>query len=150
MATGWQSNLIEIRGGLVSTLSRLQHGVKAPGSARVLTNFEPSVKGGYRRINGFTKFSDTPVPSYGNPLVQGSGQTGTTLELANLFTRPQTGDVLTIDGVTGTYTVSSVSFFLEEKTATLTLSSSLASSPSDKASVTFENRESSIEGLKYF
>ena len=150
MATGWQSNLIELKGGLVSNLSRLQHGAKAPGSARVLTNFEPSVKGGYRRINGFNKFSPNPVPGYGETKVQGSGQTGSTLLVANLFESPVIGDSFSVDGVSGTYTITSVTYSFSGKSATLSLSPSLASSPADKASITFEERDTRIEGLKYF
>ena len=33
-----------------------------PGEALQLSNFEPSVKGGYRRLNGTTKFNSTIVP----------------------------------------------------------------------------------------
>ncbi len=46
MATGWESFPLELKGGLISNMSRLQQGVKAPGSARQLINFETSVKGG--------------------------------------------------------------------------------------------------------
>ena len=75
MATGWESFPLELKGGLISNMSRLQQGVKAPGSARQLRNFEPSVKGGYRRINGYAKYDSNPIPSYGSPVVQGSSQT---------------------------------------------------------------------------
>ena len=152
MATGWESELVELRGGLVSNMSRLQQGVKAPGSARMLTNFEPSVKGGYRRINGFVKFSDDVVPVYGETKVQGSGQTGTSLVVSNLFTEPADGDTFSIDGVTGTYTIatSGVTYSSTNKEATLTLTTSLDSSPADKAAITFTNRTSNIEGLRYF
>jgi len=33
-----------------------------PGEALQLSNFEPSVKGGYRRLNGTTKYNSTIVP----------------------------------------------------------------------------------------
>ena len=33
-----------------------------PGEALQLTNFEPSVEGGYRRLNGTTKYNSTIVP----------------------------------------------------------------------------------------
>ena len=65
MATAWQTFPIEFRGGLISNLSPLQQGINAVGSATFLQNFEPSKEGGYRRINGFTKFSDTTVPGTG-------------------------------------------------------------------------------------
>ena len=99
---GWQTYPFEFRGGLISNLSPLQQGIQAPGSARLLKNFEPSVDGGYRRIEGYDKYSATPVPSYGEPLVQGSGQSGSTIVLANIFKAPVAGDTFTIAGVTGT------------------------------------------------
>ena len=33
-----------------------------PGEALQLSNFEPSVEGGYRRLNGTTKYNSTIVP----------------------------------------------------------------------------------------
>lgn len=150
MPTQWQTFPIEMRGGLVTNVSPLQQGINFPGSARSLTNFEPSIEGGYRRIEGFNKFDENHVPPYGEPLVQGSGQTGTTLILANIFSEPQIGDTLTIAGVTGTYTIFSVTFSASNKTATLTLTTSLDSSPADKAVVTFPNRTDLVEGIVYF
>ena len=152
MPTGWESYPIEFTGGLVTNLSRLQQGIKMPGSARSLVNFEPSIKGGYRRINGYTKYSPNPVPSHGSPLVQGSGQTGTTLLLANTFTALTEGDTFTIDGVTGTYTVDvgGVTFDATYKQNTITFTPALDSSPADLAAVTMGNLDSKIEGLHYF
>ena len=150
MATGWTTFPIELNGGLVNNLSRLQQGVQAPGSARTLINFEPSVKGGYRRINGYSKYDNVPVPTYGFPVVQGSGQSGTTLIVSNLFTSPQVGDTFTIASVVGTSTITVVSYSGTNKEATLTLSTALGSSPADKALITFGNRTSLIEGLHYF
>lgn len=151
MSTGWESVPVELKGGLVSNVSRLQQGIKAPGSARILTNFEPSVKGGYRRINGFSKYSSSFVPVYGEAVAQGSGQTGTTLVVSNLFVKPSDTDTFTIAGVTGTYTIatSGVSYSSTNKEATLTLTTSLDSSPADKAALTFTNRTSNIEGLRH-
>lgn len=152
MPTGWESYPIEFTGGLVTNLSRLQQGIKMPGSARTLVNFEPSIKGGYRRINGYSKYSLSPVPSHGSPLVQGSGQTGTTLLLANTFTELTDGDTFTIDGVTGTYTiaVAGVTFDATYNQNTITFTPALDSSPADKAAVTMGNLDSNIEGLHYF
>jgi hypothetical protein len=149
MADGWQTYPFEFRGGLVSNLSPLQHGTQLPGSARLLKNFEPSVDGGYRRIEGFDKYSSSFVPAYGEPLVQGSGQSGTTLLVSNLFAAPVVGDTFTIDGVTGTYTIASagVSYNSTYKQATLTLTTSLASSPSDKAAITFTSHTGLVKGV---
>jgi hypothetical protein len=115
-----------------------------------LVNFEPSVEGGYKRILGYTKFDTASVPPYGTPVVQGSGQTGSNLVIADIFETPSIGDTLTIAGVTGTYTVAAVSFDSTAKNATLSFSTSMASSPADKAIVTFTNNTNLIEGLVYF
>lgn len=152
MPTQWGTFPVEVRGGLVTNLSPLQQGINSPGSARRLVNFEPSIEGGYRRIEGYTKYDTAFVPPYGSPLVQGGSQTGTTLVIANIFTEPAAGDTFTVAGVAGTYTiaVSGVSFDSTNKTATLTLTSSLATSPADKAVVTFSNKTLLIKGIQYF
>lgn len=149
MADGLQTYPFEFKGGLISNLSPLQQGTQAPGSARLLKNFEPSTSGGYKRIEGYTKYSASIVPAYGEPLVQGSAQTGTTLILSNIFTAPVAGDTFTISGVTGTYTiaVAGVSYNSTYKQATLTLTTSLASSPADKASITFTAHTGTVSGV---
>jgi len=152
MADAWKTYAFEFGGGLVSSFSPLQHGVKAPGSARTLKNFEPSINGGYKRIEGFSKFSSSFVPAYDEPKVQGSGQTGTTLILSNIYTAPSEGSTFTIAGVTGTYTIATggVSFDSSYKRATLTLTASLASSPADKAAVTFTSHTGKVLGIAYW
>lgn len=149
MADAWQTYAFEFKGGLVSNLSPLQQGIQAPGSARVLKNFEPSVEGGYRRILGFAKYDSNIVPVFGAAKVQGSGQTGTTLVVANVTASPTVGGTLTIDGVTGTYTIATggVSYNSTTKVATLTITTALDSSPADKAAVTFANTTDLINGL---
>lgn len=152
MPTIWESFPIEVKGGLVTNLSPLQQGLQAPGSARRLVNFEPSVEGGYRRLQGYTKFDTAFVQPYGKPLVQGSGQTNSTLVISNIFEPPVAGDSFTIAGVTGTYTIATggVAFSSANNTATLTLTTNLSSSPADKALITFNNNTNLIEGLVYF
>jgi hypothetical protein len=150
MPTTWETFPIEIKGGLVTNISPLQQGITAPGTARRLNNFEPSIEGGYKRILGYTKFDSAFVPPYGEPVVQGSGQTGTTLVIANIFETPAIGNTFTVAGVTGTYTIVEVTFNSTSKNATLTLSASLASSPADRAAVTFSNTQSLIEGIVYY
>ena len=149
MADLWQTYAFEFKGGLLSSLSPLQQGINAPGSARLLKNFEPSTDGGYRRIEGFDKYDSAFVPAYGLPKVHGSGQTGTTLVLGNIFTTPVAGDTLTIAGVTGTYTIASagVSYDSTNKRVTLTLTTSMASSPADKAAVTFTSHTGVVKGV---
>jgi len=153
MPTAWNTFPVEFKGGLVTNISPLQQGINAPGSARTLVNFEPSIEGGYRRIEGYNKFDTDYVPPYGSPVVQGSGQSGTTLTIANIYVEPEDGDTLTIAGVIGTYTISisGVTYSTANKTATLTLNETLDSSPADKAAVTFSNRTADlIEGIIYF
>jgi hypothetical protein len=149
---GWATYPFEFQGGLVTNLSPLQQGTRLPGSARVLRNFEPSIEGGYRRIEGFSKYDDAYIPPYGMGMAQGSGQTGTTFVVANVFTSPAEGDTLTISGVSGTYTIAvgGVSYSSTNKVATLTLTASLDSSPADKAAVTFSNNTDTVEGLAYY
>jgi len=65
MATQWQTFPIEFRGGLISNLSTLQQGTNAVGSATLLQNFEVNKEGGYTKIQGYEKFSDTTVPGSG-------------------------------------------------------------------------------------
>ena len=78
MATQWQTFPIEFRGGLISNLSPLQQGTNAIGSATILQNFEVNKEGGYSKIKGYEKFSDTTVPGSGPVLglkVISSGRT---------------------------------------------------------------------------
>ena len=150
MATAWKTFPVELTGGLITNTSPLQQGINLPGSARILRNFEPSNRGGYRRIEGFTKFDTAYVPPYGDPLVQGSGQTGTSLVVANLTASPVAGNTITVSGVTGTYTISVVSYSAANRVATLTLTTSLASSPADKANITFGNTTDIIKSVANF
>lgn len=149
MPTGWQTYPIELRGGLVSNISPLQLGMQQPGSARTLVNFEPSVEGGYRRIEGFTKYDTATVPLH-SAVVQGTASSGTTLYMADLMESPAAVDTLTIAGVTGTYTIQSVTYSITGKSATVTLTTSLASTPADKAAITFTNSNTLIRGLVYY
>ena len=98
MADAWKTYSLEFRGGLISNLSPLQQGINAPGSARILRNFEPSVEGGYRRIEGYDKYDSNIIPPYGAPVVHGASQTGTTLVIANIHTSPVAGDTLSLVG----------------------------------------------------
>jgi hypothetical protein len=65
MPTSWQTFPIEFRGGLISNLSPLQQGINKVGSATTLQNYEPAREGGYRKLLGYTKFSNTVVPGSG-------------------------------------------------------------------------------------
>ena len=137
MPTNRESFPVEFKGGLVTNLSPLQQGINMPGSATTLKNFEPSITGGYKRILGFSKFDPFVIPPYGAPVVFGASQSGTTLIIAGTHTTPTAGDTLTIAGVTGTYTVDSPAFDATNNRTTLTLTTSLDSSPANAAAVTF-------------
>ena len=149
MPTTRQTYPIEFRGGLITNMSPLQQGINMPGSARVLRNFEPSIEGGYRRIQGYSKYDDTLIPPYGAPVVHGASQTGTTLVIANIRQTPEDGDTFTIDGVDNTYTIaaSGVTFDDTNNRATLTLTTSLDSSPANGAAVTFTSTTSNYLAL---
>jgi hypothetical protein len=148
MPTAWETFPVEIKGGLITNISPLQQGILAPGSARTLINFEPSIEGGYRRIRGYNKFEADYVPPYGEPVVQGSGQTGASLEVANIFVAPQNGDTFELESET--YQITGVTFNNSNKTATLTVTPSLVSSPADKAPLVFDNNTEVIKALAYF
>ena len=74
MPDRWQTYPLEFKGGLITNLSPLQHGSAAPGSARTLTNFEPSIEGGYRRIEGFTKYNPNAVTGTADSAILGLGR----------------------------------------------------------------------------
>ena len=151
MPTAWQTFPVEFRGGLVTNMSPLQQGLNAPGSARELRNFEPSIEGGYRRVQGYSKYNETFAPTLGSPKVQGGSQTGTTLNLANVFIAPVVGDTFTIDGDVTEYTVDVVdSYSSTNKTLIATISPTLASTPADQADITFSNNTNLIRGITYF
>src|SRR6056297_754758 len=60
MPTRWETFPIQVTGGLRTDDPEIQLGINMPGAAIRLVHFEPSVRGGYRRINGYSKFdSDT-------------------------------------------------------------------------------------------
>tara|TARA_R110001592_G_scaffold103534_1_gene291683 strand:+ start:432 stop:2414 length:1983 start_codon:yes stop_codon:yes gene_type:complete len=154
MPTKWQTYPMEFKGGLITNMSPLQQGINSPGSARTLRNFEPSIEGGYRRILGFDKYDSAIIPPYGAPVVNAASQSGTTLILSSIHTTPVAGDTFTIAGVSGTYTIASggVSYVAATNTVTLTLSTSLASSPANGAAITFATTTTSYlaHGLGVF
>lgn len=58
----WSSFPITCKGGVEQSVEPFNLGTDMPGFARELINFEPSVDGGYRRINGYSKFDTNTVP----------------------------------------------------------------------------------------
>jgi hypothetical protein len=65
MPTRWSTFPVEFRGGLISNMSPLQHGINAVGSATTLQNYEPSKEGGYKKILGYEKYIDATVTGTG-------------------------------------------------------------------------------------
>lgn len=135
----WQTYPFEFKGGLISNLSPLQQGTQAPGSARILRNYEPSIDGGYKRVLGYEKYDTAFVPYWGKAYVQGSGQSGTTLVVGGLSTAPEEGDTVYIDGDEYIIATGGVSYNSSYKQATLTLTTALSASYADKEVVTFSN-----------
>lgn len=67
----WTSKPIACQGGLMLHLDSLTQGTQFPGSARTLQNYERSQEGGYRKINGFTKYDSNAVTGGTNNPVLG-------------------------------------------------------------------------------
>jgi len=70
MPTLWETLPLKFEGGWRTDLGRLDHGVQAPGSATILKNMEPSVDGGYRKMQGYAKWdaADVDPTEVGNVL----------------------------------------------------------------------------------
>jgi hypothetical protein len=68
MPSQWETFPVEFRGGLISSMSPLQQGLVAPGSATILQNLEPSKEGGYKKVLGYEKYDDNEVTGTGNIL----------------------------------------------------------------------------------
>ena len=68
MPTQWTTFPMEFKGGLISNLTPLQQGINAVGSATILQNFESDREGGYSKLKGYSKFSNTKVPGGGEVL----------------------------------------------------------------------------------
>lgn len=162
MPDRWQTYPFEFKGGLITNLSPFQQGVQAPGSARILRNFEPSIFGGYRRVEGYTKFDSIAVPNTGvirgiqryasdvyacrgddlfvsdgtsfTADVNGATSSSTTVVLDNKTDTIIVGQTVTGTGISGTVTVASISA-QTSSTATIVLSS--AQSLADNTQLTF-------------
>lgn len=65
MPTRWETYPIKFEGGLTTNLGRIEQGIQAPGSATILQNFEADVQGGYTRVLGYSKFSETALSGTG-------------------------------------------------------------------------------------
>jgi len=73
MADRWASLPIVCKGGLDLSVDKLTLGTNEPGAATILQNYEPSIAGGYARIQGYSKWDSTVVPGTTNAPVLGVG-----------------------------------------------------------------------------
>jgi hypothetical protein len=76
----------------------------------------------------------TTVNQQGSPLINGASQTGTSVNVDGYTTAPNTGDVITIAGITGSYEIQTVTPTASGHT--VVLDQALASSPGDNAVIT--------------
>lgn len=66
----WQSEIVVCKGGLSLNTDALTSGTTEQGSAKILQNFECALEGGYRRINGYSKYDTATVPgTASNPIL---------------------------------------------------------------------------------
>lgn len=84
---------------------------------------------------GGTSYGYVPYHN-GTTLVDGAGQTGTTLVVDGLAFKPDVGDTFYISGVTDVYSVLSATDLVGTQ-STLTLAQSLTSSPANNAAITW-------------
>jgi len=61
----WKTYPVTFSGGLKDDSDPLYLAAQMPGAARELTNYEPSIRGGYTRIQGFAKFDSNTVTGSG-------------------------------------------------------------------------------------
>lgn len=126
----WQTAQIVLDGGILDNTDQLSLAHAKPGALIDGVNFECGLRGGYRRINGFTQFDTVPVPgtaavlgvsvfpnmgvvaARNNHLYYSSGSGGwSTLDTINMssFTGAVLGNNLTVSGsITGTVTLGTI------------------------------------------
>jgi hypothetical protein len=68
MAENWKNVQISCHGGLITASDALELGEVNPGAAVTLINYEPHPAGGYRRVQGFSKYDAAVVPGTGEIL----------------------------------------------------------------------------------
>lgn len=124
-------------GGLITSMSPLEQATQAPGSARELVNFECSLKGGYRRIKGYRKINDTPVPKYATMLSVGqTSPAAASIVVADPFEQLDVDVTFTIQGDNTVYTVTSKSYATQQRRNTVGVSPVIQSLKADKLPIT--------------
>ena len=117
MAVQWTTFPMEFKGGLISNLTPLQQGTNAIGSATILQNFESDREGGYSKLKGYRKFSETLVPGAGEVLamkVVSSGRVVTARKMDNATVTEYQTATSTVNGTVSNSTAVS----LDNNTAT--------------------------------
>ena len=117
MPTQWTTFPMEFKGGLISNLTPLQQGINAIGSATILQNFESDREGGYSKLKGYSKFSNTEVPGGGEVLamkVVSSGRVVTARKMDNATITEYQTATSTVNGAVSNSTAVS----LDNNTAT--------------------------------
>ena len=124
MATQWTTFPMEFKGGLISNLTPLQQGINAVGSATILQNFESDREGGYSKLKGYSKFSNTKVPGGGEVLamkVVSSGRVVTARKMDNATITEYQTATSTVNGAVSNSTAVS----LDNNTATAIVNSAV-------------------------
>lgn len=121
-------------GGLITNLSPIEQAVKFPGSARELVNFECSLKGGYRRVKGYRKLNDEPVPKYATMLLATSASAAaSTITICDPFDQLGVDVRFQFEVENTVYTVTSKSYDDNTKRATVGISPVNQTTKSSKA-----------------
>ena len=150
----WQTFPIEMNGGLITNISPLQQGINAPGSGRILKNFEPSIKGGYTKIEGFIKYNNSIVPPYGEPTIDGEDNDSglSSITVSNLSRSPEIGDTFMIGDSDTTYTIVSLTYDPDNYSADIEITPALSNDLDEGDSLLFlsTNTQWLIRGVGVF
>ena len=133
MADNWRTYSVLFQGGLITNLAPYQQGQQAPGSARILRNFEPSVFGGYRRVEGYSKFDTAAIPNV-TADVDGAVTASTTLTVDNKVGTLSVGMVVNGTGITGVVKISAIT---SQTSGAATVTLDTTQTIADGTSITF-------------
>ncbi len=140
MPTRWATFMTSHKGGLVTNLGGFNQATELPGSARVLENFEPSIEGGYKRLEGYTKFHDDFVPLNGiAKLAQDYTSPTNSFEVVGLYEEPEIGQSFTLPGSATVYTITGVTYTAIKRGAVLSFSPAMDVDNSRGDLLTFNN-----------
>ena len=126
MPVQWTTFPLEFKGGLISNLTPLQQGVNAIGSATILQNFESDREGGYSKLKGYSKFSDTKVPGGGEVLAMKVVSTGRVVTARKMDTATVTEYQTATSTVNGAVS-NSTAVALDNNTATAIVNGAVTS-----------------------